>query len=354
MKPMAQRVSWPARLAATLGAVATLACGDDSSSADEGAADASNASDAPVVSTAGSGGSNTMQPDASAGAPSAGGSGGTMAADARTRADATESDATSQRSAGCGLDNPPSGSLSLSVQGQDAQYVVSIPASYDPLVAYPLGFAFHGRNRTGPQCQAGDCAGFQSVMEDQAVLVYMTSLGGTGWEGDTERDLNVAFFEAVLALLKETYCIDVGRIFVAGTSSGAHFTNILACRYGDELSAAAPVAGFMPETTGCVGNVAALVIHGVDDYHVTFASGEEARDFYLMQNGCTNESVPPVAEAHNRVVMNRESHECVTYQGCDPAFPVVWCEHSEGGYDGSTHGWPLFGGQQIWDFVQAL
>jgi hypothetical protein len=32
----------------------------------------------------------------------------------------------------------------------------------------------------------------------------------------------------------------------------------------------------------------------------------------------------------------------------------TWCEHSEGGYDGSTHGWPLFGGQQIWDFVSAL
>ena len=49
-----------------------------------------------------------------------------------------------------------------------------------------------------------------------------------------------------------------------------------------------------------------------------------------------------------------ESHGCAVYQGCDAGLPVTWCEHSEGGYDGSTHGWPLFGGQQVWDFVSAL
>jgi hypothetical protein len=51
--------------------------------------------------------------------------------------------------------------------------------------------------------------------------------------------------------------------------------------------------------------------------------------------------------------MDRESHECADYQGCSGP-PVRWCEHSEGGYDGSTHGWPTFGGQEIWDFVSGF
>ena len=110
----------------------------------------------------------------------------------------------------------------------------------------------------------------------------------------------------------------------------------------------------MPEKTGCVGEVAALVIHGVDDTHVMFTSGEEARDFYLAQNHCAATSVPAVADLHPRVVANRESHECAVYDGCDLGKPVTWCEHSEGGYDGSTHGWPLFGGARIWEFVQGL
>jgi poly(3-hydroxybutyrate) depolymerase len=191
-------------------------------------------------------------------------------------------------------------------------------------------------------------------MQDQAVLVYMTSMGGDGWEGDGERELNVTFFETVLARMNDGYCIDQSRVFVAGTSSGAHFTNILGCRFGDVLVAIAPVAGYLPETEGCVDRVAALVVHGVDDYHVPFENGETARDFWADRNGCSDRTVPPIAEVHADVTATAESHGCAVYQGCDPGLPVVWCEHSEGGYDGSTHGWPLFGGQQIWDFVSGL
>jgi poly(3-hydroxybutyrate) depolymerase len=256
------------------------------------------------------------------------------------------------KSAGCGTANPPSGILPLQVDNQAAEYQLSIPPNYDPATAYPLGFGFHGRNRTGPNCHDGDCAGFQSVMGDHAVLVYMTALGGSlGWEGSGEREINVQFFQEMLAHVKATYCVDEKRIFVAGTSSGAHFVNVLGCRFGDQLLATAPVAGYLPERT-CVGQIPALVIHGVDDS--SFDAGVEARDFYIGRNGCDGAAVPPLGPAHDSVVTNRESHQCVSYQGCDPGKPVVWCEHSEGGYDGSTHGWPKFGGQQIWDFVQSL
>jgi hypothetical protein len=167
-------------------------------------------------------------------------------------------------SLGCGM-TPATGDLEIEVQGQMGQYIVSLPPGYDPQVPYPLGFAFHGRNRTGPNCHDGDCAGFQSVMENDAVLVYMTSLGGTGWEGDGERELNVEFFQKVLDDLVAGACIDESRVFVAGTSSGAHFVNILGCRFGDRLLAIAPVAGYLPEKDNCVDKVAALVIHGFKD-----------------------------------------------------------------------------------------
>jgi polyhydroxybutyrate depolymerase len=256
-------------------------------------------------------------------------------------------------SAGCGMAAPASGLLNIDVMGNAGEYVLSIPPSYDPNVPYPLGFAFHGRGRTGPNCHDGDCAGFQSTMENDAVLVYMTSLGGDGWEGDTEREINVAFFEALLAELEDTLCIDTSRVFVAGTSSGAHFTNILGCRFGDVLLAIAPVAGYLPEMD-CVGEPAALVIHGVYDSHVPFSEGEAARDFWRMRAGCSEETVPTIAEVHAMVTATMETHGCAAYQGCTPSNQVTWCEHSEGGYDGSTHGWPLFGGQAIWDFVQSL
>jgi hypothetical protein len=68
-----------------------------------------------------------------------------------------------------------------------------------------------------------------------------------------------------------------------------------------------------------------------------------------------SKSLPIVEPCSGRVSLETlESHGCAEYQGCDPAAPVVWCEHSEGGYDGSTHGWPLFGGDRIWSFVSQL
>jgi polyhydroxybutyrate depolymerase len=252
-------------------------------------------------------------------------------------------------SAGCGLAGPASGDLVIDVDGVQGSYVLSLPADYDPATPYPLGFAFHGANRTGPQCQQGDCAGFQSAMEASAVLVYMTSVGGPGWTDDTE--LNVTFFETVLEHVQASYCIDESLVYTAGTSSGAHFVNILGCRFGDRLAAIAPVAGVLFETE-CGDPVASLVIHGVDDS--SFEGGMQARDFWREHSGCTAETVPTIAEIHEAVVATPESHGCAAYQGCDPGVPVVWCEHSEGGYDGSTHGWPLFGGDRIWAFVSAL
>jgi poly(3-hydroxybutyrate) depolymerase len=252
------------------------------------------------------------------------------------------------------MSDPATGDRQITIENNEAHFIVSIPANYDATHPYPLGFGFHGRNRTGPNCHDGDCIGFQAVMQDEAILVYMTSLGGTGWEGETERELNVTFFETVLGQMKAEYCVDESRVFVAGTSSGANFTNVLGCRFSDQLLAVAPVAGGLMETENCGSPVAALVIHGVDDYHVPFQDGIEARDFYVMRNGCMAATDIPIPTLHDEVVEARESHQCATYQGCPTGLPVTWCEHSEGGYDGSTHGWPLFGGQAIWDFVSAL
>lgn len=269
---------------------------------------------------------------------------------------------TPQPSSGCGKADPVVGARTVTLPVADGAFIVSLPASYDPNAPLPLGFAFHGHGRTHAQCQAGDCAGFQSVMKDDAILVYMKSVDA-GWEGtDGEnggiRERNVAFFEKVFDLVEDEYCVDERRVFVAGTSSGAHFTNILACRFGDRLLAAAPVAGYLPEQDNCVGQVAALPIHGIDDDKVVLSSGEEARDFYIEQNGCSSTAVPTVESIHAQIRASRDAAQtdvaCVDYQGCDQGVPVRWCEHSEGGYDNSTHGWPTAGGQLIWDFVKPL
>jgi len=265
-------------------------------------------------------------------------------------------------SAGCGKANPPVGNdLTMMVQGKTAHYILTVPAKYDPMNAYPLGFGFHGHGQTGSVCYGGaSCSGYQATMKDVAVMVYPTTLSPSGgWEaaGAGEREINVAYFAALLAKVEDTYCINPTKVLAAGTSSGASFTNILGCRFADKLAAVAPVDGTAPASMGetnCKGPVAAILIHGFRDPHVPFPEGEKARDYYRSQDHCTSTAIPPVAQIHASVMATPETHGCAVYQGCDQGFPVTWCEHSEGGYDGTTHGWPLFGGQAIWDFVKAL
>ena len=269
-------------------------------------------------------------------------------------------------SAGCNKAPGPVVDRQVAVDTYTGIYIVSLPAQYDRTKPYALGFGFHGRDQTHTQCRDSTCKGFQSVMKDQAVLVYMKALRKPvdsplgGWESSTERDGNAKFFELVLAQVKADYCVDERRVFVAGTSSGASFSNLLGCRYGDKLLAVAPVSGSLPENQNCKGAPAALVIHGIDDSHVPFASGQMARDNYLQRSQCTSTTVPLLSDMHADVRAKRDAMpsvqvaECVDYQGCRASSPVRWCEHSYGGYDNTTHGWPPVGGQMIWDFVKSL
>lgn len=258
-------------------------------------------------------------------------------------------------SMGCGQAPGETGSRTIELESGTGRFIVSIPADYDQDHPYPMGFGFHGGGRTESDCQNGDCLGFQDAMENDVVLVYMKSVG-TGWEQMEWREDNVAFFVALRAQLEGEFCIDTNRVFTAGTSSGAHFSNILGCRFGDRLLTSVPVAGRMFERENCAGPMAALLIHGIDD--TSYEGGKEARDLYVAQNGCTATTVPDEATAHAAVQEQRDQmqghHECIDYQGCQTGYPVRWCEHSEGGYDNSTHGWPSFGGDEIWSFVQSL
>ncbi len=336
---------------ALLVALASFGCGDDSETSPSSSATGTTTGSSGSGATTGGTGATTSSGGEGGEGTTTGGSGATSTSSGSAGGGGSGGGSGGpNKSAGCGQPPPASGELTIDIGGQLGSYVFSLPASYDPDTALPLGFGFHGAGRTGPQCQAGDCAGFQEVMQEEAALVYMTSIAGPSWGDDF--DLNDTFFLAVLDQVLATTCIDVDRVFVAGTSSGAHFTNLLGCRHGDRLAAIAPVAGYLPESEGCTGGVAALVIHGVDDG--SFEAGVTARDFWRAQSGCDDTTVPPIPEVHEAVVAEPESHGCAVYQGCEPGVPVVWCEHSEGGYDGSTHGWPLFGGQQIWEFVSSL
>jgi poly(3-hydroxybutyrate) depolymerase len=251
-------------------------------------------------------------------------------------------------SAGCGKANPPQGAGALTIRGAQAQYVVTLPPNYDPNTPVPLIFGFHGRGRTHVQFQTVDASNIQTELGSRAVMVYPKSQGGDGWNFAAEVPPSVEFFEALYPQTLNNYCIDTSRIFLVGHSSGAYFTEILACRFGERFRGIGAVAGNLQEMNCSDARFAALLVHGTMDTVVSFAGGMQARDYYESRNGCDNSTVAGAVAP------------CIAYQNCDAGLPVQWCQHTEPTYtDANTgrptnHGWPSFASRAISQFLFSL
>jgi poly(3-hydroxybutyrate) depolymerase len=299
----------------------------------------------------------------SGGATASGGSGGTTSA---------------MPSVGCGVTNAPTGTKQdamLMVSGQSTvrTYRLSVPTTYDPNTPLPVVFGFHGVGGTGAQTQSSFNLESSNTGGGKAIFVYPDALTKTEPDGTTAVDwvtplgasnkgIDFAFFEALVAQIENNYCVDLNRVYATGISAGGIFTNFVGCWYGNILRAIAPVASEKPWSTPqsspsnmlCTGTVAAMVIHGTNDPYSDYTTnGLGTLDFWLAQDGCqtsnpTTDSVTPNA--------------CQDYQGCLPGLPVVMCSHDEG------HAWPVKTGYScssastvcfdanvaVWTFFTAL
>jgi polyhydroxybutyrate depolymerase len=249
-------------------------------------------------------------------------------------------------STGCGKANPPQGAASLTIRGAQADYVVTLPSGYSPDTPTPLVFAFHGRNRTHVQLQTVDAGGIQTELGSRAIMVYMKSQGGTGWNFAEEVPPSVEFFDALQPQVFDNYCVDTSKVYAVGHSSGGYFSIILACRYGDLFRGIGSVAGALQETA-CTGDrVAGMFIHGANDTVVANTGGRAARDLAITTNACQNTTVPGAVAP------------CLAYQGCADGYPVEWCEHGEPTYlennVPTNHGWPSFASRAINQFFLSL
>jgi poly(3-hydroxybutyrate) depolymerase len=254
-------------------------------------------------------------------------------------------------SPGCGAAQwPPSGNLSIDVDGTPRDYIVKVPTGYDTNKPYRLIFAWHGLGGTAMQIAASGFGGGYYGLATRSAnsAIFMTgqglptssgtggaggASGGAGWPNTGGRD--VAFVRKLLDWAKTNYCVDQSRIFSVGMSYGGIMSNTLGCELGDSFRAIAPMSGSGPRVFGgkaCVGQVAAWMSHGNMDTTVPFTQGQASRDYWLKANHCGAETVPVMPGT------------CLAYQGCDASYPVHFCE-----FDGG-HTVPPFASEAIWNF----
>jgi poly(3-hydroxybutyrate) depolymerase len=248
-------------------------------------------------------------------------------------------------STGCGAASPPAdGTQMIDVAGMQREFIVQLPDDYDSSTPYKLVFAWHGLGGTASRIASGGFYGLSS--RSMGTVIFVAGQGletsnqvgtGPGWDNMGGRD--VAFTSAMLAHLRESYCIDDERIFSVGMSYGGIMSNTVGCALGDDFRAIAPMAGSGPRQFGgsaCTGQVAAWITHGNTDTVVPYSSGQASRDHWVGANHCDTTTAPA------------GSNGCVAYQGCDDGHPVVWCEFSGG------HTVPMFASAEVWAFFSQF
>lgn len=231
---------------------------------------------------------------------------------------------------------PGISSKTIAVDGATRRYQVFVPQGYDAKKPMRLVFVFHGLGGDGDQIRS--YFSFESQAGSEAIFVYpegvaQASVGGaTGWGFD-----DLSFFDAMVAEITKSYCVDSKRIFAAGHSFGGYMSNLVGCSRGSVVRAIAPVSGGMVTPGACTGPVAAWLAHGDKDQTVQTSEGEAARDRWLSTNKCGATTKPAAPSP------------CVTYEGCEAGRPVTWCLFSGGHYP-----LPSFTRQAIWDFFEAF
>jgi hypothetical protein len=182
-----------------------------------------------------------------------------------------------------------------------------------------------------------DASGLADELGHRYAVAYVKSLG-PGFDQPSDQ---LRIFDALYTHLAANYCIDTEQVFALGHSSGAAFSELLACERGSRLRGVAAVAGalVLPE---CAERSAMLLIHGEHDAVVPVSRGRAGRDHFLVAHGCSRQTSPIGAPG------------CVSYAGCQPSLPVEWCEHAEPTYQDTNHGWPSFASAEIARFFGSL
>jgi hypothetical protein len=262
-------------------------------------------------------------------------------------------------------------------------YGLELPANYDPMTPYPVIMGGGGCT-AGPTSLGGGFSAGEGGSAIRIGLSYVGSCfadGGVGGKtgfgcaideahiADCVNTPEVPYVNAVLDYVEAHLCVDLGKIFIGGVSSGAWEASTISCALADRVRGMTTVAGGLRiNRPACTGPTAAwIIVDGGDNSNpigpmvmnqplpavglsaaqvnstITFLDSHGSapmRDELLSRNGCigTATTVDPAYP------------QCVVYTGCPAAYPVEYClmpgqGHGNSFYQNVSYGpgaWKLF------------
>jgi hypothetical protein len=283
----------------------------------------------------------------------------------------------------------PGGADYLKVQTWDfnnRNYGLELPNNYDPNTPYPVILGGGGCT-AGPTSLGGGFRAGEGTSAIRVGLSYVGSCfadGGVGGKtgfgcavdaahiADCITTPEVPYVNAVLDYVESHLCVDLGKIYIGGVSSGAWVASTVSCALANRIRGMTTVAGGLRiNRPACTGPTAAwMIVDGADNANpigpmvpnqplpaagltgaqvtstITFLDSYGSapmRDELLKRNGCQGTAATMVPGYP----------QCMTYTGCPAAYPVVWCFMPGEGHGGSFYQNVDYG-PGAWKFFSGL
>ncbi len=263
----------------------------------------------------------------------------------------------------CPGDGLVSGKQTYTIQfeGNEREYDLQVPLSYDDTTAIPLVLDFHGY--FSDKWQQATISGFADKAEEAGFAVAWPNGYGTpkSWNGgdnccgqaQSEGLDDVGLAKAIVQQISEAMCIDPRRIYATGISNGGALSHRIACEGAEVFAAVAPVAhplDFDPFTQ-CQPSrpIAIMHLHGLNDPLVPYGGGSTSAPvldsfaYWAQVNGCSDTA----EESYSKGT----SH-CDTHDACGASVEVTLCSVN-GGHIlyGNLDGVPI--ADRAWSFLSS-
>ena len=211
--------------------------------------------------------------------------------------DGSAADGSSHVTAGsCGMANAPTGfisSVSVKVGSATRTYALTVPAGYNGTKLYPLVIGFHGDGGTGAGYR-GDLA-IEAAAAGNAIFAWPNGTNNNNGHSfdqsnDPPNNADVSFFDALVAQVEGSYCVDKNKVWTHGMSGGAYFVNQLGRWRPTVVKAVAPQSGggpygnqnsdFSDGNLTLTGAIPAFIIHGDADSTVALSEGQKSLAYW--------------------------------------------------------------------------
>jgi len=268
----------------------------------------------------------------------------------------------------------------LLYDGQEREYILYVPSSYNATSEFPVLFSFHGGSGyaedfiyTNDMRPIADTANFIAVYPQGAID---PDGGTTSWihKAPTDHD-DIFFIEAIIEDLNEDYLINQSRIYACGYSEGAIFSYELGCRLNHKIAAFVAVSGSMLadyyrndiyQWGPCapVHPTAMMLIPGTNDdnphsnyngfsyYDLPlYMSVDEITSYWSNYNN--TDTNPILSELPNINTSDGSNVERYSWLNGDDCVAVEELKVINGGHDwpGSFGNMDINASQEIWNFV---